>query len=87
MAAARIEDFPPLNPDCLPRDAVTPHMLRHSFCSNLISVGVPIHTVSRLAGHSSVDVTMRYVSLGDDPLAPFLGDDDHRAPVGSSRFE
>ena len=50
----------------------SPHALRHSFCTNLIDVGVPIQVVSRLAGHSSLNVTMRYVDTGEDPLADLL---------------
>ena len=36
-----------------------PHACRHTFCTNLIRKGVPITTVSLLAGHSSIDTTMR----------------------------
>ena len=50
----------------------SPHQLRHSFCTNLISVGVRIEVVSQLAGHSSLDVTRRYVELGEDPLAKLV---------------
>lgn len=34
-----------------------PHTFRHTFCTRLINGGVPISTVSKLAGHSSVDTT------------------------------
>lgn len=46
---------------------VTPHTLRHSFCKNLIDMGVPIDQVAMMAGHSSLDVTKRYTapSLAD----------------------
>ncbi len=48
-------------------DNVTPHVLRHSFCKNLIDMGVGIEKVAALAGHSSMNVTKRYVtpSAGD----------------------
>lgn len=36
------------------------HSLRHSFCSNLVRSNVPIFTVSKLAGHSSVQVTEKF---------------------------
>lgn len=55
-----------------PEDAFTPHMMRHSFCTNLIEMGVPLPVVSRLAGHASVQVTMRYVETGDDPLGSIM---------------
>jgi integrase/recombinase XerC len=41
---------------------VTPHTLRHTFCKNLIDMGVPIDQVAVMAGHSSLDVTKRYTS-------------------------
>ena len=36
-----------------------PHACRHTFCTNLIRKGVPITTVSKLVGHSSLETTMR----------------------------
>jgi len=41
---------------------VTPHTLRHTFCKNLIDQGVSLEQVATLAGHSSLDVTRRYVT-------------------------
>jgi len=41
---------------------VTPHTLRKSGISYLLSKGVDIYTVSQLAGHSSVQTTDRYYS-------------------------
>ena len=37
-----------------------PHTFRHTFCTRLINRGVPILTVSKLAGHSSVDTTATF---------------------------
>ena len=37
-----------------------PHTFRHTFCTRLINRGVPISTISKLAGHSSVDTTMTF---------------------------
>lgn len=37
-----------------------PHMFRHTFCTKLVSKGVPLTTVSKLAGHSSIDTTARF---------------------------
>ncbi len=36
------------------------HTFRHTFCTRLINRGVPISTVSKLAGHSSVDTTATF---------------------------
>jgi integrase len=38
------------------------HDLRHSFCTNLIRLGVPINTVSKMMGHSSVSITLEIYS-------------------------
>jgi site-specific recombinase XerD len=46
----------------------TPHQLRHSFVTNLLRAGVPIHLVSVLANHSSIATTMRYAKLGGQDL-------------------
>lgn len=40
----------------LPR--VTPHILRHTFCTNMIDSGVSIKDVQSLMGHSNANVTM-----------------------------
>lgn len=47
---------------------VTPHTLRHTFCKNLIDIGVPIDQVALMAGHSSLEVTKRYTVPSVDDL-------------------
>ena len=42
------------------------HDLRHTFISHLALEGVPIHTVKELAGHKSIEMTMRYAHLSPD---------------------
>ena len=37
-----------------------PHGLRHTFAAELEAAGVPVTTISKLLGHSSVAVTARY---------------------------
>jgi integrase/recombinase XerD len=37
-----------------------PHLFRHTFCTRLVSKGIPLTTVSKLAGHSSIDTTARF---------------------------
>jgi integrase/recombinase XerC len=39
---------------------VTPHKLRHTFCKNLIDVGVSLEKVAMLAGHNNLQTTIRY---------------------------
>jgi len=39
---------------------VTPHKLRHTFCKNLIDVGVSLEKVAMLAGHNNLETTILY---------------------------
>ena len=48
---------------------VSPHPLRHSFVTNLLRCGVPIHIVSRLANHANITTTMGYAKIGGSELA------------------
>jgi integrase/recombinase XerD len=44
---------------------IYPHKFRHTFCTRLIQLGVPIVTVSKLVGHASPQMTARYyVKIG-----------------------
>lgn len=49
-------------------DAVSPHTLRHTFAKTLSDNGVPISTISKLLGHSSLDTTMVYLQPGEEDL-------------------
>jgi len=40
--------------------ALSPHMLRHSFCKNLVDAGVGLEKVAALVGHESLETTRRY---------------------------
>jgi integrase len=44
------------------------HSLRHACATSMIDFGLPLEVVSRLLGHSSVNMTMRYVQVPDDPI-------------------
>jgi len=44
------------------------HSLRHTFCKNLVDVGVPIQNIAKLAGHDSIQTTQRYVEASEDDL-------------------
>jgi len=44
---------------------MAPHDLRRTFVSTLLNNGVPLSTVSAMAGHSSVDTTSRYDRRGE----------------------
>ena len=41
-------------------DVLSPHVLRHSFCKNLLHAGVGLEQVATLAGHTSLETTRRY---------------------------
>lgn len=45
------------NPDyVMPK--ITPHVLRHTYCTNLINAGIGIKSVQYLMGHSSASITL-----------------------------
>ncbi len=45
------------------RDKVVFHTFRHTFASWLVQKGTPLPLVGQILGHSSINVTMRYVHL------------------------
>jgi len=51
------------------RPDFTFHGLRHDFCSQLVMRGIPLYTVSKMAGHSSIKITERYAHLAPDIIA------------------
>lgn len=52
--------------DLYARARVTPppkpwHSLRHTFCTELARAGVPVNVIKELAGHKSIETTLRYM--------------------------
>ena len=43
-------------------DKITPHKLRHFFCSNALEKGYSFHEVANQAGHSNIHTTLRYAN-------------------------
>ncbi len=49
--------------------AVTPHILRHTYCTSLYSAGIDLKTAQYLMGHSSIEITARiYTHLNNQHI-------------------
>jgi integrase len=48
------------------------HSLRHTFCSTLANTGAGLHEIASLAGHKSIQTTMRYTHTGGERLLSVL---------------
>ncbi len=47
---------------------ISSHSLRHTFCTSLLSKGVPITSISKMVGHSDVSTTMIYAQIVQDTV-------------------
>lgn len=48
---------------------ISPHVLRHTFCKNLVNAGVSLEKIALLAGHESVDTTRLYCQPSFEDLS------------------
>ena len=47
---------------------ITPHVLRHFFCTNAIEAGYSIHEVANQAGHSNIHTTLLYTNPSKEKM-------------------
>ena len=47
---------------------ITPHKLRHFFCTNALENGFAVHEVANLAGHSNIQTTLIYTNPSRDTM-------------------
>jgi integrase len=67
LRAANINGKDILNADgSVKLERFTFHCLRHGFCSALSDSGQEINQIAKLAGHKSIQTTMRYIHQGRD---------------------
>lgn len=65
LRTANISEKDILNPDgSVKLEKFTFHCLRHGFCSALSDSGKELNQIAKLAGHKSIQTTMRYIHQG-----------------------
>jgi integrase/recombinase XerC len=47
---------------------ISPHLLRHTFCKNLVDANIGLEKIALLAGHESLDTTRLYCQPSFDDL-------------------
>lgn len=61
-----------LHPD-RPLPKITPHVYRHTFCTNMVNAGMDIKALQYIMGHSEIDVTLNiYTHMNYDRAAAHM---------------
>ncbi len=61
-----------LHPD-KPLPHITPHVYRHTFCTNMVNAGMDVKVLQYIMGHSEIDVTLNiYTHMGYEKAASHM---------------
>lgn len=61
-----------LHPD-RPLPNITPHVYRHTFCTNMVNTGMDVKVLQYIMGHSEIDVTLNvYTHMGYERAASHM---------------
>ena len=53
-----------------PLPNITPHVFRHTFCTNMVNAGMDVKVLQYIMGHSEIDVTLNiYTHMNYDRAA------------------